>query len=105
MLIHSPEAAKIAGLLRERSRDGQTLTDDQRQFLSSLFQVVINLSWSAADAVERASELTRRFATIADAFPKSPAVCRHLLNRMWPCQAEQSKLLWPLLIRSRAVDL
>ena len=45
------------------------------------------------------------FARIADAFPKSAAVCRHLLNRIWPCEANLSKLLWSPLIRSRAVDV
>jgi hypothetical protein len=100
----SEQMSKIAGLLRERSRDGRKLTDDERQFLSSLFQVAINLSWSAENGVERASEFTRLFARIADAFPKSAAICRHLLNRMWPCDANQSRLLWPPLIRSRAVE-
>ncbi len=97
------QAAKIAGLLRERSRDGRKLTDGQRQLLSALFQVAINLSWRGQDGVERASEFTRLFARIADAFPNSASVCRHLLNRIWPCQASQSKLLWLPLIRSRAV--
>ena len=100
----SDQVAKIAGLLRERSRDGRKLTDNERQFLSSLFQVAINLSWSAEDGVARASEFTRLFARIADAFPKSAAVCRHLLNRIWPCEANLSKLLWLPLIRSRAVE-
>jgi hypothetical protein len=98
------QVAKIAGLLRGRSRDGRKLTDDERQFLSSLFQVAINLSWSGEDGVARASEFTRLFARIVDAFPRSAAVCRHLLNRIWPCEANLSKLLWLPLIRSRAVE-
>ncbi len=100
----SDQVVKIAGLLRERSRDGRKLTDDERQFLSSLFQVAINLSWSATSSVERASEFARLFSRIAEAFPKAASVCRHLLNRIWPCAAPQSKLLWPPLIRSRAVE-
>jgi len=100
----SAQVAKVAGLLRERSCDGRKLNDDERQFLSALFQVAINLSWGAEDGEARASEFTRQFARIADAFPKSVAVSRRLLNRIWPCEANLSKLLWPLLIRSRATE-
>ena len=100
----SDQIVKIAGLLRDRSSDGRKLSDNERQFLSSLFQVAINLSWSATSNVERASEFTRLFSRIADAFPKAAALCRHVFNRIWPCEAPQSKLLWPLLIRSRAVE-
>jgi len=101
----SDQAVQIAGMLRKRSRDGRKLTDNERQFLVSLFQVAINLSWSATNGAERASEFARLFARIADAFPEAAGICRHLLNRIWPCEASCSKLLWPPLIRSRAVDL
>jgi hypothetical protein len=101
----SDQAVKIAGVLRRRSRDGGKLTAAEQQFLASLFQVAIDLSWSATRGVERASEFARLLTRIADAFPKTAAVCRHLLNRIWPCEASRAKLLWPLLIRSRSVDV
>ena len=101
----SDQAVMIAGMLRKRSRDGRKLTDDERQFLVSLFQIAINLSWSHADGAERASEFALLFARIADAFTKAAGLSRHLLNRIWPCEASCSKLLWPPLIRSRAIDL
>ena len=101
----SDQAVMIAGMLRKRSRDSRKLTDDERQFLVSLFQIAINLSWSHADGAERASEFALLFARIADAFPKAAGLSRHLLNRIWPCEASCSKLLWPPLIRSRAIDL
>ena len=100
----SEQVTRIAGILRERSRDGRKLTDEERRLLSSLFQVAIRLAWGAGNSVARAAEFTRLFARIADAFPKSAAVCRYLLNRVWPCEASQSKLLWPALIRSRGVE-
>lgn len=100
----SDQVAKIAGLLRERSRDGRKLTDDERQLMSSLIQVAVNLSWSATNSVERTAEFVRLFTRIVDALPKAAAVCRYLLNRMWPCEASCSKLLWVPLIRSRAVE-
>jgi hypothetical protein len=100
----SDQAVMVAGMLRKRSRDGRKLTEDERHFLVSLFQIAINLSWSHTDGAERASEFARLFARIADAFPKAAGLSRHLLNRVWPCEATRSRLLWPPLIRSRAVE-
>ena len=66
----SDQVAKIAALLGKRSRDGRKLTDDERQFVSSLIQVAINLLWSATNSVERTAEFARLFTRIADALPK-----------------------------------
>jgi hypothetical protein len=101
----SEQTAKMAAVVREQSRDGQNVTDGERQFLSSLFQIAINLSRSTQGSLDRTSEYARLFARIADAFPRSAAICRHFLNRIWPCEASQAKMLWPSLIRSRAMNL
>jgi hypothetical protein len=99
------EAAKMALIIRDRSRDGRNLSREERQLLASLFHVAINLQSRGDVGVTRTSDYVRLFEKIADAFPRSAGICRHFLNRIWPCEASQSKLLWPLLIRSRSVNI
>jgi hypothetical protein len=99
------QACKLAAIFRERTQDGQKLSKEQRHFLASLFQVAIELARGVEGNVHQASEYARIFETIANAFPRSAGVCRHFINKIWPCNANQARALWPCMIRSRAVNL
>lgn len=99
------QACKLIAIIRQRSQDGQKLSKDQRHFLASLYQVPIELARGVEGSVYQASEYARIFEAIANVFPRSAGITRHFVNKIWPCNANQARALWPCLIRSRAVNL
>jgi hypothetical protein len=98
----SAQMLEVCRRVRELSMGGDRLTDRQRLFLHSLFQVIAQLSWGAEDIDLQPSAFSGLLTSVMLTFPEAAPLYRNLLNRIWPCKASYAKLMWPLLIRSRA---
>ena len=101
----SHQLVAIVNRYASRSPAGRSIPQAELRFYGSLFQIVAHLAWSSIDVADQSVEFARILTRVMDAFPTAMWVYRPLLNRIWPCEVTHAKLLWPLLVKSRSVEL
>jgi hypothetical protein len=83
----------LLGLLSERPED---------RIYRSLFQISAHLAWSVTEVSDQPAEFARILEKVMGAYPSIMWVYRPLLLRIWPCEAAQARLHWPLVVKSRS---
>jgi hypothetical protein len=95
------EMLRFVRYMQERSNNGK-IPEYQRFALSILLEVCAFLARASKDAATQNAEFVRIMNEILNSYPAVASLYNPSLQHFWPCTASQAKLLWPLLIRSRA---